>query len=393
MNENNNEKKCIKCKEEIDFNAKVCPYCDTKQGGIPFWVTASCVIGCLFLLGIVLSGVENYDEDILDIPIRSSEKKKIEYTPVDIDELEEALENNAAVAKEKYNGKYFAISGRLGTIDSDLEYISLLSPTDKWDIIGIHCTIKNAKTRKMVKTLVKDQNIIVKGKITDVGEVLGYYLDIDEILEDNEEISSDDNSNNTDNSESSKKEKKDNKNTSNNNSDTSIENSNDNTSTTNTNIHVENSDNSSNESSSISVSKKNALRSAKSYLEFSEFSREGLIHQLEYEKYSNEDAVYAVDNVGANWNEQALKSAKSYLEYSAFSYSGLKKQLEYEKFTSEQATYGVNNCGANWSEQAVKSAKSYLEYSSFSREGLISQLEYEGFTREQAEYGVSQNGL
>jgi hypothetical protein len=140
-------------------------------------------------------------------------------------------------------------------------------------------------------------------------------------------------------------------------------------------------------------SQKNALKTAKQYLDFSAFSYEGLIDQLEYEKYSHEDAVYAADNCGADWNEQALKSAKQYLSYSAFSHSGLIGQLEYEKFTSEQAKYGADNCGADWNEQAVKAAKQYLDYSSFSRNSLIDQLEYEGFTHEQAVYGVEANGL
>ena len=46
--------------------------------------------------------------------------------------------------------------------------------------------------------------------------------------------------------------------------------------------------------------------------------------------------------------EQAIKSAKSYLEYSAFSRQGLIDQLssEYgEKFTPEQAEYGVTKAG------------------------------------------------
>lgn len=144
--------------------------------------------------------------------------------------------------------------------------------------------------------------------------------------------------------------------------------------------------------SDISTGKANALKSAKSYLNYSAFSYQGLIDQLEYEKYSNEDAVYAVDNCGADWNEQALKSAKSYLDYSAFSYQGLIEQLEYEKFTNSEATYGADNCGADWNEQAVKSAASYLEYSSFSKDSLIDQLEYEGFTHDQAVYGAEQNG-
>lgn len=90
--------------------------------------------------------------------------------------------------------------------------------------------------------------------------------------------------------------------------------------------------------------------------------------------------------------ENALASAKSYLKYSSFSRQGLIEQLEYEKYSTEAATYAVDNCGANWNEQAAKKAESYLKYSSFSRQGLIDQLEYEGFTHEQAVYGVEAVG-
>lgn len=147
------------------------------------------------------------------------------------------------------------------------------------------------------------------------------------------------------------------------------------------------------DSAGLSISQINALASAKSYLSFSAFSHQGLVDQLEFEKFSTEDAVFAADHCGADWDEQALKSAKSYLGFSAFSYSGLIDQLEFEGFTPEQATYGADNCGADWNEQAAKSAKSYLEFSSFSRDGLIDQLEFEGFTHEQAVYGVEANGF
>lgn len=87
-----------------------------------------------------------------------------------------------------------------------------------------------------------------------------------------------------------------------------------------------------------------------------------------------------------------MQQAHSYLEFSAFSRSGLIDQLEYEGYTTKEATYAVNNCGANWKEQAAKKAQEYLDSSSFSRAGLIDQLLYEGFTQKQAEYGVSQVG-
>ncbi|RJW38678.1 hypothetical protein DXC92_18980 [Clostridiales bacterium TF09-2AC] len=90
--------------------------------------------------------------------------------------------------------------------------------------------------------------------------------------------------------------------------------------------------------------------------------------------------------------KNALSKSYSYLSYSAFSYSGLVDQLEYEGFSTEEATYAVDNCGADWNEQAAQKAQDYLDYSSFSRSGLIEQLEYEGFTKEQAEYGASAVG-
>lgn len=88
----------------------------------------------------------------------------------------------------------------------------------------------------------------------------------------------------------------------------------------------------------------------------------------------------------------ALKSANSYLAYSAFSRDGLVDQLEYEKYTHEQAVYAADSCGADWNEQAALCAKKYLDYTAFSRAGLIEQLQYEGFTYQQAVYGVEQNG-
>lgn len=87
--------------------------------------------------------------------------------------------------------------------------------------------------------------------------------------------------------------------------------------------------------------------------------------------------------------ENALSKAFDYLEYTAFSKSGLIEQLEYEGFSKKEAKYAANNCGANWKQQAVKKAKEYLANQSFSKSGLIEQLEYEGFTKSQATYGVN----
>ena len=99
------------------------------------------------------------------------------------------------------------------------------------------------------------------------------------------------------------------------------------------------------ETPKLTMGQKNALNKAKDYLDYTAFSRSGLIEQLEFEGFSNEDATYAVDNCGADWNEQAAITAQDYLDYSSFSHSGLIEQLEFDGFTTEQAEYGVKEVG------------------------------------------------
>ena len=95
----------------------------------------------------------------------------------------------------------------------------------------------------------------------------------------------------------------------------------------------------------LTVSQENAVEKATDYLDYTAFSRSGLIKQLKYEGFSTADATFGVDAQKANWNEQAAKKAKEYLDYSSFSRSGLIKQLRYEGFTAAQATYGANKVG------------------------------------------------
>lgn len=159
----------------------------------------------------------------------------------------------------------------------------------------------------------------------------------------------------------------------------------------------------------LTISQRNAIGAAESYLNFQGFSRQGLIHQLssDYgEGYPEEDAVFAVDYLEekgqVDWNEEAIESAEDYLKFQSFSRKGLIHQLSSESgdsFTEDQATHAVDYLEENglvdWNEQAAKSAEDYLKFQDFSRDGLLDQLtsDYgEQFTREQAEYGLQAVG-
>lgn len=97
--------------------------------------------------------------------------------------------------------------------------------------------------------------------------------------------------------------------------------------------------------------------------------------------------------------EQAIGAARSYLDFTAFSRRGLIRQLSSAAgagFSVKDATFAVDYLKVDWNEQAAKAAKSYLEFTHFSRAGLIHQLEStagSGFTHKQAVYGVSKAGL
>ena len=99
------------------------------------------------------------------------------------------------------------------------------------------------------------------------------------------------------------------------------------------------------------TSQENAIESAKGYLEYTPFSRVGLIQQLSSkagEGYPKADAVFAVNHIEVDWNQQAAKAAKGYLEYSSFSRAGLIQQLESKAgdgYTHAQAVYGVSKTG------------------------------------------------
>jgi hypothetical protein len=103
----------------------------------------------------------------------------------------------------------------------------------------------------------------------------------------------------------------------------------------------------------MTVAQQQAVESARSYLSTgSGFSRAGLIKQLSSsygEGFPGDVAIFAVDHLQVNWNEQAVKSAKSYMSTGGgFSRAGLIQQLSSsygEGFTPAQAVYAANKVG------------------------------------------------
>ena len=190
---NNKMTTCRTCGKEMAKAAKVCPNCGAKNKK-PFftkpWFIAIVVI---FIIGAISSGGKsgstntnkvankaNSDASEVKDTVAESTAPTVEYTSYTVDDLMAQLEGNALKASNDHKGENVRITGKLGVIDSSGKYITLYPDTD-FAIIGVQCYIKNDDTKAKVAELSKDSLVTLTGKITDVGEILGYSLNIDNI--------------------------------------------------------------------------------------------------------------------------------------------------------------------------------------------------------------------
>lgn len=160
-------KVCKHCKSEIAADAKICPNCRKKQGMSKILI----VIIVLVVLGI-LSSLGGGDDE--------KEPETIEYMQTEIQSMYDEIDANPAAASEKYKDQYIEFSGSMDVIDSDLKYIGVM-PTDGIHIISVHCTLTDDAQKDFVKSATRGDIVTVRGKCTEVGEIMGYTVDVMEL--------------------------------------------------------------------------------------------------------------------------------------------------------------------------------------------------------------------
>lgn len=151
------------------------------------------------------------------------------------------------------------------------------------------------------------------------------------------------------------------------------------------------------EDDSVSKEFKSALKKAKTYSDMMFMSKEAIYDQLtsEYgEKFPEDAAQYAIDNLDVDYKYNALKKAETYSKTMYMSKEGIYDQLvsSYgEKFTEEEAQYAVDNLVADYKVNALEKAKTYQDMMDMSKSAIYDQLisSYgEKFTKEEAQYAV-----
>jgi hypothetical protein len=110
----------------------------------------------------------------------SEPEEPIEYQDVTVDELTAALDENPLKAKQTYQDAHIRLTGVLNNIDSSGSYFNL-NNGDQYSFDSVYCSILDDATLDRIASSSIGDTLVVCGTVTDVGEVLGYYVDVDYI--------------------------------------------------------------------------------------------------------------------------------------------------------------------------------------------------------------------
>lgn len=135
----------------------------------------SVLVMALFAIGFAASD----DSDSSNVV---SEDVPTSMESVTAEQMLSDLEQNPMRAQKLYSDKWFEIVGTLGNMDSEGKYFSLEGPD--FSLISVQCQIPRDKKEEFTNKLInmsKGTRVSVKGKVTDMGEVMGYKVAIVEL--------------------------------------------------------------------------------------------------------------------------------------------------------------------------------------------------------------------
>lgn len=141
-------------------------------------------LGALIMLGVIISvasGGGGSGSDSAKTGSSATASTSADTPPakpalvVSARELIAVLAGNALKAKNTYEDKQVTVAGYVGNIDASGKYFSLDPAPDAVVFAGVQVQTGD-KFKDQLANLSKGQAVTVTGKITNVGEVLGYSL-------------------------------------------------------------------------------------------------------------------------------------------------------------------------------------------------------------------------
>ena len=187
-------KHCAACGAEIAKSAKTCPSCGAKNKKPIYLRPWFILLAVILILGAIgSSGSSDEDGDTSPSPnssmqasvssgIQAQPEPEVVYSPYSVDQMMDDLDSNALKAAKTYDDQYVEISGELEVIDSSGDYISLRPNDNSYHFANVTCYIKSEDQLTQIMEMNIGDPVTLRGKITDVGEVLGYSMNIDSIV-------------------------------------------------------------------------------------------------------------------------------------------------------------------------------------------------------------------
>jgi len=148
-----------------------------------FWFIFLCIVVLVIIIAVSSSSSdENTPNDVTSKPDQSVEVAEEVKTPlvVTVDEMIDALDNNALKATKTYKDQYVELTGRLGNIDSDGKYFTLDLLSGEISFDSVSCRIQE-KHLDQVMEFSENQEVTVTGTVVSVGDIMGYTLKVDTI--------------------------------------------------------------------------------------------------------------------------------------------------------------------------------------------------------------------
>lgn len=182
-------KPCSVCGAEIAKTAKSCPSCGAKNKKPIYkrwWFWAILIV---FLAGIgsagstdspAASGSAGSTSTPTPVP---TPDLPVSYTHYNVTDLFDALSANALKAEKTFQDQYVELEGYLSVIDSDGKYIGIGAKSTDYEYLlqSVTCYVKNSTQLEQILDMSIGDPIVVRGQVTEIGEVLGYSLNIDSI--------------------------------------------------------------------------------------------------------------------------------------------------------------------------------------------------------------------
>ncbi len=122
------------------------------------------------------------DKVVVNYHVWEWKNPKIKWSNRSASKLVKDIERNAMRAKKTYEGKYIKLTGRIKNIDDEGASFDVYPKDNKWALYDIYCSVDVKKTRGKLIKYSSGDIVTVKGKITSVGETLGYSMSVYEII-------------------------------------------------------------------------------------------------------------------------------------------------------------------------------------------------------------------